>query len=100
MVALMFTNSKTMTTTVSDQITFDPSAKFRGYATRIRVAIHNSDRNDIQLMNDQLLWSSPFECDLKDMTEWLVAQKLLTFSERAKALSLMPVINNPSLQVA
>ena len=43
----------------------DPTPRLQGYAQRIRTAIHNHDRNDIELLDDQLLWSSPFETDLE-----------------------------------
>ena len=77
-------------------VSTDPSARPRGYARRIKAALHNHDRNDIELLDSQLLWSSPFETNLKDMTAWLVATELLTAVERNNALELLPVINNPS----
>ena len=76
----------------------DPSARLRGYAHRIRTAIHNRDRTDISRLDSQLLWSSPFECTLQDMASWLFAKQLLTAIERDKAIALLPNINNPSLR--
>ena len=78
------------------KVSMDPMPKLRGYAQRIKTAIHNRDRNDIELLDSQLLWSSPFECDLEHITKWLVYKQLLTPTERNKALALMPNINNPS----
>ena len=79
-------------------ISTDPAPRLRGYAQRIKTALHNHDRNDIELLDAQLLWSSPFETTLEDMTAWLVAQQLLTAVERDNALQLLPNIDNPSLK--
>ena len=77
-------------------VSTDPTARLRGYARRLRTAIHNHDRNDAELMDAQLLYSSPFECTLPEMTDWLFAQQLLTAIERDQAKALLPTINNPS----
>ena len=77
-------------------ISIDPTPRLRGYAQRIRTAIHNRDRNDIDRLDQQLLFSSPYETDLAHVTAWLVAKQLLTAIERTKALQLLSNISNPS----
>lgn len=74
----------------------DPSAKLRGYAQRIKCALHSSDRNAIQQLDDQLLWFSPFETDLEHLSTYLVQQQLLTAIQRTHALQMLEPIDNPS----
>ncbi len=75
-------------------ITLSPNARLRGYALRIKTALHNNDRNALLLLDDQLLFSSPFECDLEELSKSLVANKMLTRSERSRALQFIEPIHN------
>ena len=66
---------------------------------RIRVAIADHNRSSIDALNHQLSWSS-FATDLSQLTQWLVAKKLLTPTERKQALALRSTIQNPSLYIS
>ena len=70
--------------------------RLRAYAMRIKVAIADHNRSSIDALDRQLSWS-PFATDLEQLTQWLVAKKLLTRRERTPALQLLPNISNPSL---
>ena len=73
--------------------------RLRAFAIRIKVAIANHNRTAIDALDHQLAFS-PFATDLEQLTQWLVAKKLLTRRERTQALQLLPNINNPSLRIS
>ena len=74
----------------------NPNSKLRGYALRLKCALHKCDRNAVQELNDQLVWFSPFETDLEHLSTHLVHQKLLTAPERKRVLQMLAPIHNPS----
>ena len=59
-------------------------------AARVRWAIQDSNRNEIQRLNEQLLYRSHWHAPLSEVSRVLVARGLLTSSERAAALNLYP----------
>ena len=70
-------------------ISTDPSPRLHAYAERIKTALQNNDAEDISLLDGQLLWSSPFETDLENISAWLVEAQLLTAIERTHALQML-----------
>ena len=64
----------------------------KAIATQIRVAIHNRDRNTIDLLDRRF--------DLKRISRALTTRRLLARHEVITALSLKSNINNPSCRYA
>ena len=65
----------------------------RGYAIRIKTAVHNHDRNDLTKLDSQLLISQ-FNVPLASMLMYLAEHYLLTPAELRKAQSLTAPTNS------
>jgi hypothetical protein len=74
----------------SEQISFDPFDLLRAIASNIQKAIKDHDSEEITRIDSALLWQTPFEVNLAEMSECLVTCGLLTSYERDAALNLLP----------